>query len=112
MVVFGNGTHVDLCLGSGCGMTSDLRERDLELETIRAFKLACARIRSCIDEGYSRGFPWCYRWKRFRGSGTESGGFGRGADDGSVSTEGELLDSCCDGCRKKMLPNTQSIKGL
>jgi len=46
------------------------------------------------------------------GSGTESGGFGRGADDGSVSTEGELLDSCCDSCRKKMLPNTQSIKGL
>src|SRR5882724_4970558 len=66
MVVFGNGTHVDLCLGSGCGMTSDLRERDPELETIRAFELACMRIRSCIDEGYSRGFPWCYRRKGFR----------------------------------------------
>jgi len=34
MIVFRNGTHVDLCLGSGLGMTSDLRERDLELETI------------------------------------------------------------------------------
>ena len=48
----------------------------------------------------------------FGSSGTESGGFGRGADDGSVSTEGDVLDSCCDGCRKKMLPNTQSIEGL
>src|SRR5882724_1684369 len=47
-----------------------------------------------------------------RGSRTESGGFGKGADDRSVLTEGELLDSCCDSCRKKMLPNTQSIKGL
>jgi len=45
-------------------------------------------------------------------SGTGFGSFRRGADDGSVSTEGELLDSCCDGCRKKMLPNTQSIEGL
>src|SRR5882724_4153348 len=48
----------------------------------------------------------------FRISGTVSGSFGSGADDGSVSTGGELLDSCCDGFRKKMLPNTQSIKGL
>src|SRR5882724_4141490 len=48
----------------------------------------------------------------FRGSRTESGGFRRGANDRSVSTEGELLDSCCDGCQKKMLPNTQSIEGL
>src|SRR5882672_4754600 len=45
-------------------------------------------------------------------SGTESGRFGKGADDGSVSTEGDVLDLCCDGCRKKMLPNTQSIEGL
>src|SRR5882724_3376699 len=112
MVVFGNGTHVDLCLGSGCGMTSDLRERDPELETIRAFKLACVRIRSCINEGYSGGFHGVTSGMGSGGSGAESGGFGRGADDGSVSTEGELLDSCCDGCRKKMLPNTQSIEGL
>src|SRR5882724_4153436 len=48
----------------------------------------------------------------FRISGTGSGSFGRGADDGSVLTEGELLDLCCDGCWKKMLPNTQSIEGL
>src|SRR5882724_11194176 len=37
--------------------------------------------------------------------------FGRGADNGSVSTEGELLDLCCNSCQKKMLPNTQSIEG-
>src|SRR5882724_12787956 len=66
MVVFRNGTHVDLCLGSGHGRTSDLRERDLELETIQAFELACTRIHSCIDEGYSWGFLWGYRRKRFR----------------------------------------------
>src|SRR5882724_3198514 len=45
-------------------------------------------------------------------SGTGSRSFGRGADDGNVSTEGELLDLCCTGCWKKMLPNTQSIEGL
>jgi len=38
--------------------------------------------------------------------------FGNGADDGSVSMEGDLLDSNCDGCWKKMFPNTQSIDGL
>jgi len=43
---------------------------------------------------------------------TESGSFRSGADDRNVLTEGELKDSCCDGCWKKMLPNTQSIKGL
>ena len=48
----------------------------------------------------------------FRRSGTESGSFGSGADNGSVSTEGEFLDSCCGSCQKKMLPNTQSIEGL
>ena len=36
----------------------------------------------------------------------------KGANNRSVSTEGELLDLCCNGCRKVMLPNTQSIKGL
>ena len=48
----------------------------------------------------------------FRRSGTGSGRFGRGADNGSVSMEGDVLDSCCDSCQKKMLPNTQSIEGL
>ena len=43
---------------------------------------------------------------------TGSGSFRRGANDGSVLTGGELLDSCCNGCQKKMLPNTQSIEGL
>src|SRR5882724_7347129 len=45
-------------------------------------------------------------------SGTGSGSFRKGANNGSVSTEGELLDSCCNGCQKKMLPNTPSIEGL
>ena len=55
----------------------------------------------------------------FRRSGTGSGISGagsgistRGIDYGSVLMEGELLDSCCDGCWKMMLPNTQSIEGL
>jgi len=59
-----------------------------------------------------RGFLGSTGGTGFRISGTESGSFRRGADNGSVSTEGELLDSCCDGCQKKMLPNTQSIEGL
>jgi len=51
------------------------------------------------------------------GSGSEnlrsvSGNFERGADDGGVLTEGDILDLCCDGVQKKMLPNTQSIEGL
>src|SRR5882724_509972 len=112
MVVFGNGTHDNLYLGSGRGMTSDLRKRDLELETIQAFELACVRIRSCINEGYSWGFLGSTGGTDFRISRTGSGSFGRGADDGSVLTEGELLDLCCNGCWKKMLPNTQSIEGL
>jgi len=37
-------------------MTSDLRERDPELENIRASSLLAQRIRSCINEGYSQGF--------------------------------------------------------
>jgi len=36
--------------------------------------------------------------------------FGSGADDGSVLMEGEFLDSCCDGSRKKMLPNTSLLR--
>ena len=48
----------------------------------------------------------------FRRSGTESGSLRSGADDISVSMEGELLDLCCNGCQKNMLPNTQSIEGL
>ena len=51
-----------------------------------------------------RGFHGVTGGKGSGGSGTESRGFGRDADDGSVSTEGELLDLCCDGCQKKMLP--------
>jgi len=55
-----------------------------------------------------RGFLGFTSRTGFRRSGISA----RGVDDGSVLMEGELLDSCCDGCRKMMLPNTQSIKGL
>ena len=48
----------------------------------------------------------------FRRSRTESGSYGSGADDRSVSKEGDLLEPNCHGCWKKMLPNTQSIEGL
>ena len=48
----------------------------------------------------------------FFGSGTGLRLLERGAADGSVSAEGELLEFGCDGCWKVMLPNTQSIKGL
>jgi len=82
------------------------------LETFQAFKIVCARIHSCMNEGYSWGFCGVTSRTGFRRYGTESRSFGSGADDGSVLTEGELLDSCCDCCWKKMLPSTQSIKGL
>ena len=54
-----------------------------------------------------RGFLGFTGGTDFESSGTESRMFGSGADDGSVSMEGEISDSCCDSCRKKMLPNTQ-----
>ena len=39
--------------------------------------------------------------------------FGCGSYERAVLTEGELLELCCNGCQKKMLPNnTQAIKGL
>src|SRR5882724_11526070 len=112
MVVFGNGTHVDLCLRSGHGVTSDLRERDPELETIRAFERACTRIHSCINEGYSQGFLGVYWRNRFQNIWDRVRKFQKGANDGNVLTEGELLDLWWNGCQKKMLPNTQSIEGL
>ena len=48
----------------------------------------------------------------FINSETGSGGFDRGSADRGVSMGGELNDSCCTNCQKKMLPNTQSIEGL
>src|SRR5467141_1400705 len=66
MIVFRNRAHVDWNLGSGRGMTSDFGKGDPKLETVRAFKLACMGIRSCINEGYSWGFPWVYQRNRFR----------------------------------------------
>src|SRR5882672_7158002 len=53
-----------------------------------------------------RGFCGFTSGTGFGRSRTESRRFRRGADDGSVSTEGDILDSCCDSCWKKMLPNT------
>ena len=45
-------------------------------------------------------------------SGLVISGLDRGADDGRVSAGGDVLVSGCDGWRKKMWPNTQSIVGL
>ena len=39
-------------------------------------------------------------------------GLDRGADNGKVSTGGDVLASGCDGWQKKMWPNTQSTVGL
>jgi len=46
------------------------------------------------------GYQWNWIWKIQ----DRVWSFRSGADDRSVSTEGELLDSCCDGFQKKMLP--------
>ena len=45
-------------------------------------------------------------------SGLVISGLDRGADDGIVLMDGDVLASGCDGWRKKMQPNTQSIVGL
>ena len=81
--------------------------KQFEPSSLLAREYAAALMRVILG-----GFLGSTGGTNFGMSGTESGSFGRGADDGNVSTEGELLDSCCDGCRKKMLPNTQSIEGL
>jgi len=39
-----------------------------------------------------------------------SGNFERGADDGGVLTEGDILDLCCDVVPEKDASNTQSIE--
>src|SRR5882724_7422530 len=112
MIVFGNGTHVNLCLGSGRGRPvtsgSEIRSwKQFEPSSLLAREYAAALMRVTL-----RGFLGSTGGMDFGISGTGSGSFGRVADDGSVSTGGELLDSCCDSCQKKMLPNTQSIEGL
>src|SRR5882724_2123231 len=81
--------------------------KQFEPSSLLAREYAAALMRVTLG-----GFLGSTGGTNFGMSGTESRSFGRGADDGNVSTEGELLDSCCDGCRKKMLPNTQSIEGL
>src|SRR5882724_7867159 len=112
MIVFGNGTHVNLCLGSGRGRPvtsgSEVRSwKQFEPSSLLAREYAAALMSVTL-----RGFLGSTSGTDFGISGTESGSFRRGADDGNVLTEGELLDLCCDGCQKKMLPNTQSIEGL
>src|SRR5882724_11621704 len=59
-----------------------------------------------------RGFLGFTSGTGFRSSGTGSRISARVVNNGSVLTEGELLDSGCDGCWIMMLPNTQSIEGL
>src|SRR5882724_7434944 len=87
---------------------SEIRSwKQFEPSSLLAQEYAAALMRVTL-----RGFLGSTGRTDFGISRTGSGSFGRGADDGNVSTEVELLDLCCDGCRKKMLPNTQSIKGL
>src|SRR5882672_4010407 len=78
-----------------------------EPSSLLAWEYAAALMRVTLG-----GFHGFTGGTDFGSSGTESGRFGGGADDGNVSTEGDILDLCCDGCQKKMLPNTQSIEGL
>jgi len=59
-----------------------------------------------------RGFHGVTGGTYFGRSRTGFGIFGGDAKNGGVSTEGELLDLYCDSCQKKMLTNTQLIKGL
>jgi len=57
----------------------------------RAFKLACARIRRCINDGYSGGFHGVPAEKFWRFRDRVRRVWKGVADDRSVSTEGELL---------------------
>jgi len=63
-----NGTHVTFVLEVVVEWPVT-QEWDPKLETIRAFELACMRIRSCINEGYSRGFRGVTGGRGSRGSG-------------------------------------------
>ena len=76
---------------------SEIRSwKQSEPSSLLAREYAAALMRVTLG-----GFRGVTGRKGSRSSGTESRGFGRGADDGSVSTEGELLDSCCNGLPEK-----------
>src|SRR5882724_11201738 len=119
MIVFGNGTHVDWDFRVGHGKTSDLRSeirswKHFEPSSLLAREYTAALMRVTL-KGFLRftsgtGFGMSRTGSRISGAG--SGMSARGVNNRSVSTEGELLDSGCDGCWKMMLPNTQSIKRL
>ena len=111
MVLFGYVVHVDHRFGSG-RMTGNLGMRDCESETFRALEFACTGVAHGIDEGTLSSFFGFTGGMGFFGSWTGLGLLKGGTVDGSVLAEGELLDFGCNGCRKVMLPNTQSIKGL
>jgi len=112
MIVFGTELMSDRNLGSGRGMTSKLRGREIrswkqsEPSSLLAREYAAALMR--VTLGVSVGLTG---GTDFGSSRTESGRFGRGADDRSVSTEGDVLDSCCDGAGKRCC-QYQSIEGL
>jgi len=92
-------------------MTSDLKGRDLELETIEPSSLLVQEYAAALMRVTLSGFHGVTAEEVLEVLG-QSPEDRKGADDGSVSTEGELWDSCCNGCWKKMLPNTQSIEGF
>jgi len=83
---------------------SDLREWDPELETFRAFKLACVEYAAALMR-VTLGDSWVYQLNRVQKAQNRVWNFHKGCDNRSVSMEGELLDSCCDSCWKMMLPN-------
>jgi len=53
MIVFRNSAHIDWKTRSGHRMTTGLGMRDMKLETLGAFELACTGVSSCIDKGNS-----------------------------------------------------------
>jgi len=88
-----------------------LKEWNLELETIRAFELACMGYAAALMR-VTLGFPGFYLQDRFQNYLGQSQEFQKGANDGSVLTEDSSWIRAAMVAGKKMLPNTQSIKGL
>src|SRR5882672_8940128 len=86
-------------------VTSGYKIRSLkhsEPSSLLAWEYAAALTRVTL-----RGFGRVTGGTGFGISRTESGSFGCGANDGSVLTEGDVLESCYNGFQKKILPNTQ-----
>jgi len=78
MVVFRMVLMSTFCLGSGRGMTSDLRKWELELEQSEPSSLL-VQDTQLHWWGLLLGFPWVW-WKRFRRFQDRVWGFGRDAD--------------------------------